>query len=127
MSDWVWPNTRVVRCLDGDTCDISVTRDIGFEGVVTFPIRVRLNRINAPALSSPAGKAARDRVVALLGTTPVNVTTLRGYKYGAPTDQTGSWMAEVVLPDGANLSDTLVTEGHAVYWDGTGPRPHDNG
>jgi endonuclease YncB( thermonuclease family) len=127
MTDWVWPNTRVVRVLDGDTLDIEVIRDIGFEGKVIFPVRVRVNRINAPALSSVAGKVARDRVVALLGTATVNVTTLRGYKYGAPTDRTGAWMAEVVLPDGTNLSDTLVTEGHAVYWDGTGARPSDHG
>jgi hypothetical protein len=32
-------------------------------------------------------------------------------------------MAEIVLPDGRNLSDVLVDLGLAVRWDGTGPRP----
>jgi endonuclease YncB( thermonuclease family) len=127
VTAWVWPNARLVRVVDGDTVSFLLDRDIGFEARVTFPVRLRLARINAPALSSPAGKAARDRVVALLAVTPLTVTTLRAYKYSAPEGESGDYMAEVVLPDGTNLSDTLVTEGHAVYWDGAGPRPHDQG
>jgi hypothetical protein len=55
----------------------------------------------------------------------VHVTTLKRYKYGGPSETVGQYMAEVELPDGRNLSDLLVADGLAVYWDGQGPRPAD--
>lgn len=125
MSEWHWPATRVARIVDGDTIDATVTRDIGFEGVVSFPVRLRLNRINAPRSSSAAGRATKARVAALIGSATVHVITVKGYKYGAPADKAGEYMAEVILPAGENVSDVLVREGLAVYWDGTGPRPAD--
>ena len=125
MSIWSWPNTVIKRVLDGDSVDAEVARDIGFEGVVRFPVRLRLARINAPKLTSVRGKAARARVVALTDGIALDITTTKGYKYGAPADRTGEYMAEIVLPDGRNLSDVLVVEGLATYWDGEGPRPAD--
>ena len=127
MSEWHWPNTVITRVIDGDTIDAHLTCDIGFEGSVTFPARLRLNRINAPKSSSKAGKATKAAVEqAVLGGV-VEVVTVKGYKYGAPEDMTGEYMAEVRLPNGDNLSDELVQRGLAVYWNGVGPRPADAG
>jgi endonuclease YncB( thermonuclease family) len=123
VADWLWPNSVITRVIDGDTADICLTRDIGFEGTVTFPIRLRLNRINAEPVKSPRGMRAKARVLALTAGALLHITTGKGYKYGAPKDKTGEWMAEVLLPDGRNLSDLLVDEGLATYWDGQGPRP----
>lgn len=122
----MWPASRVLRVIDGDTVDAAVTRDLGFGGTATFPVRLRLNRINAPKVSSARGKTARRRVEVLTADVAVHVITVEPYKYGGPDDQTGEWMAEITLPDGQNLSDLLVAEGLAVYWNGTGPRPDDS-
>jgi endonuclease YncB( thermonuclease family) len=124
VTEWLWPGSRVVRVLDGDTVDVLVTRDLGFGGVVMFPIRLRLNRINASPLHTPTGLYARGYLASLI---PMDVSltlsTLDAYKYGAPAGQTGEWMAEITTPDGRNASDVMVSDGHAVYWTGQGPRP----
>lgn len=124
MAVWEWPDSRVQRVVDGDTFDAIVVRDLGFGGLVAFPVRLRLNRVNAPKVSTARGRAARDRVVALVGSV-VDLETVKPYKYSGPADAAGEYMAEVTLPDGRNLSDVLVGEGLAVYWDGVGPRPSD--
>lgn len=126
MTDWSWPDSVITRVLDGDTCDIMLTRDLGFEAHASFPVRLRLNRINAYPVKTNRGFQAKARVLALTAGAKVTITTGRGYKYGAPDGKTGEWMAEVLLPDGRNLSDLLVAEGLAVHWDGQGPRPDDS-
>jgi endonuclease YncB( thermonuclease family) len=124
VSAWQWPGTLIVKVIDGDTVDALVTRDLGFGGKVTFPVRLRLNRINAPKVSTIAGRKTRARVLELMAG-PVDVTTVKTYKYGGPDDQVGEYMAEITLPDGSNLSDLLVAERLAVPWDGEGTRPQD--
>jgi endonuclease YncB( thermonuclease family) len=121
--EWIWPDSVITRVIDGDTVDATVVRDIGFEGKVSFPVRLRLNRINAEPLKTAKGKLARARVLALITGARLQIVTGKGYKYGAPDGKAGEWMAEVVLPNGRNLSDLLVDEGLAIYWDGQGPRP----
>jgi endonuclease YncB( thermonuclease family) len=123
VAEWHWPNSVVSRVIDGDSIDATLTRDIGFEGSVDFPVRLRLNRINAAPVKTAKGKLAKARVLALTAGAMTYIVTVKGYKYGAPRDKTGEWMAEVLLPDGNNLSDVLVAEGLACYWDGQGPRP----
>jgi len=117
----------VVKVVDGDTIDVLVTRDLGFGGVVTFPVRLRLNRINTPKLSTARGRASCARVAELLAGAGgvVDLVTVKPYKYGGPEDQRGEFMAEVTLPGGRNLSDVLVAEKLATHWDGQGPRPAD--
>jgi len=123
VAEWSWPNSTVARVIDGDTVEACLTRDIGFEGSVSFPVRLRLNRINAEPVKSDKGFRAKARLLALTAGVKLTITTGRGYKYGAPAGKTGEWMAELVLPDGRNLSDLLVAEGLAVHWDGLGTRP----
>lgn len=118
---WSWPNSIITDVIDGDTVDVIVTRDLGFGGKASFPIRLRLNRINAPSLSNAPGKFAREVLIALVGGSPVLIDTYRTYKYGG--GKVPEWMAEITLVDGRNASDAMVSSGNAVYWDGTGPRP----
>lgn len=122
MSDWVWPASQITNVVDGDTFDAMLSRDLGFGGRAVFPVRLRLNRVNAPPLHTAAGAASRQALVALLGTV-VDLTTLHPYKYGGPADQAGEWMAEVITPDGRNVSNAMVEGGFAVTWDGKGARP----
>lgn len=131
MTVWEWPGSTIPNVLDGDTLDARVTRtvvmDFGFglhpEQTLAPVVRMRLNRINASPAYTTLGKAATAMVRQLTAGVVVHVTTLGAYKYGGPPDSPGEWMAEVTLPDGTNLADTLVTAGLAVYWSGQGPRP----
>jgi endonuclease YncB( thermonuclease family) len=127
VTAWSWPASRVLRVIDGDTLDALVRRDIGFGGWVQLPVRLRLARINAPKGSTPDGAAARDYLISLLPVPPatVDLTTLKPYLYGGVDGEVGEWVAEVTLPDGRVVSDAMVAAGHAVLWDGRGPRPSD--
>jgi endonuclease YncB( thermonuclease family) len=119
---WLWPNSVITNVVDGDTIDARLTRDIGFGGTTTFIVRLRLNRINAPAKSTTVGKQAKAALDHLLGQT-VTIETRKPYKYGGPDSSPGEWMAEVTNALGVNLSDWMVSQGFAVPWDGTGERP----
>jgi endonuclease YncB( thermonuclease family) len=115
---WLWPNSRVVRVIDGDSVIAEVHRDLGFHGTATFTQRLRMNRINTPPVKTAAGTAARDYLAGLVvRPDPLTIETVGPYKYG------DEWMAEFTLPDGRNVSALMVEAGHAVWWDGTGPRP----
>ena len=122
-AEWVWPASVIARVIDGDTVDAMLTRDLGFQATATFPVRLRLNRINAAPANTDKGRVCKARVLALTAGVKVTITTGKGYKYGAPDGKTGEWMAEILLPDGHNLSDELVAEQLAEHWDGHGPRP----
>jgi len=117
MTDWKWPASIITRVIDGDSFTARVTRDLGFHGTATFDQRMRLNRINCPPVRTQGGKEAAAFTAAHTLGVVVDLTTVGPYKYR------DEWMAEVVLPDGSNLSDALVAAGLAVYWDGTGVRP----
>lgn len=130
MGAWHWPQSRINKVIDGDTVDSTLVRlvDIGFNVTitVTLPMRLRLSRINTARSSSVKGKRAKDLVTSRTTGTDLHITTLKSYKYGGPEDKVAEYMAEVTLPDGRNLSDLLVSEGLATYWDGSGPRPNDS-
>ncbi len=117
---WDWPGSLVTRVVDGDSLVVRLTRDVGFHGTLTFDQKLRLNRINAPAVKTVDGAVAKAFLVSILeGVGPVSIQTVKAYKYG------DEWMAEITLADGSNVSDLMVTQKHAVYWDGSGPRPAD--
>ena len=117
MPVWSWPGATVTRVVDGDSLIARLTRDIGFHGVTTFDQRLRLNRINTPPSRTIEGIAATEFVTAWVAARALSIETIKPYKYG------DEWMAEVYNDKTENLSDTLVTQGLAAYWDGTGPRP----
>jgi endonuclease YncB( thermonuclease family) len=128
-----WTVTSILRIIDGDTFDAETTRefDDGFgDRILSIKRRrYRLARINAAKSSSSAGNKSKIYVAQMLIGSPT-ITVLNAYKYGndgtkdMPLD--GEWVAEVTLKDGSNLSDLMVSAGHAVYWNGEGPRPNDD-
>jgi micrococcal nuclease len=100
--------------VDGDT--VNARLDVGFD--LTVYSRIRVNGINAPETSTPAGKEAREFARTLLpaGTT-VMVTSLGWDKYG------GRIEGRIAMPDGTDFAEAMVAAGHAKVWDGKGPRP----
>lgn len=124
---WVWPSTVISDVVDGDTVDALLIRqvDLGFyiTSTVSFPMRLRLNRIDAYPSNTTRGRRAKALVQARTGGVLLTATTIKPYKYAGPKKRVAEWMVELVLADGTNVSDLLVAEGLAVYWDGAGPRP----
>jgi endonuclease YncB( thermonuclease family) len=133
MADWHWPDSIIHNVVDGDTFDSIMVKqtkvDVGFNIVTdvttTLPMRLRLARINAARSSSKKGQDAKALVISRTANVKVHIITIKPYKYSGPDKMVSEYMAEVILPDGSNLSDLLVTLGLATYWDGNGPRPND--
>jgi micrococcal nuclease len=106
----------VVDIHDADTMRVNV--DLGFS-LTLRELPLRLHGINAPELSTEAGKAARDWLHARLPIgSPVMVRTLKDKR-----EKYGRYLAIVFDCDDAIINQELIKAGHAVEWDGTGPRP----
>jgi endonuclease YncB( thermonuclease family) len=94
---------------DGDT--IYVKLDVGFD--LTVYTRVRVLGINAPELSTDAGKAARDFAKTLLPVGEgVEVVSHGWDKYGGRID------GEIFLPNGDSFGKTMIDNGYAVPYAG---------
>ncbi len=105
----------VIDVHDGDSIRVDV--DLGFD-VALRNIPLRLAGINAPELSTVAGKLARDYLSSCLPDgTDVVIRTQKDKK-----EKYGRYLATVFI-DSCNVNDLLVSSGHAVPWDGRGPRP----
>lgn len=113
----------VVRVVDGDTVHLNVrlgSVDLGSQtlGLYAEDEPVRLNGCNAAAKSTASGAAAMEHLTALLPVgTPVTATITGDYKYG------GEIVADVTLPDGTDLVQTLIAGQWAAPWDGRGKQP----
>ena len=103
----------ILKIVDGDTAKIS--DDLGFG--ISAKITVRWLGINAPELSTPEGKAARDALNAQLP--PGTVCTITTVKDPLVSkEKYGRYLATFTLADGTNVNDWLVKSGYAVSYDG---------
>ena len=99
---------------DGDT--VHVRLDVGFD--LNVYTRVRIDGINAPELSTPAGKQARDFAQTLLKPgDAVEVVSFGWDKYGGRID------GSIKMPDGRDFGQTMLDTGHAKPYTGVGPKP----
>lgn len=107
----------VLRVHDGDTVVLDV--DLGFRShIVEMPIRIL--GINAPELSTTAGKAA---LAFAQGLAPAGVAvTLRSEKDRADKFG-GRWLGHIELPNGRDFAENMINAGHAKPWDGKGAKP----
>lgn len=110
---------RVRSVYDGDTFRADV--DLGFD-VWLNDIAFRLNRINAPELSSvsPKGRISRDELREILEAgREITIKTVKDKK-----EKYGRYLADVYV-DTTDIcvNDWLVTNGFAKYWTGKGERP----
>lgn len=99
---------------DGDT--VYVKLDVGFD--LTVYARVRVNGINAPELSTQAGKDARAFARTLLAVgDAVRVVSYGWDKYGGRVE------GSITLADGRDFGKAMLDAGHAKPYTGRGPKP----
>jgi endonuclease YncB( thermonuclease family) len=115
---------RLLEVHDGDT--VLLHCDLG--QYIARTAWYRLHGIQAPELSDEGGQEARLHLEGLLATHRDALTILTvkkaWYKFGDErTEKYGRFMVEVRLPDGTDVNGQMVADGHAVSWDGRGPRP----
>jgi endonuclease YncB( thermonuclease family) len=102
---------------DGDT--VNVKLDVGFD--LTVYARVRVFGINAPEISTPEGKVAREFAKALLKPgEPVRVVSYGWDKYGGRID--GS-IEYGLAGDPHDFAKTMIDSGHAKPYFGKGQKP----
>lgn len=107
-------NATVLSVHDGDTLTLNV--DLGFYLRMQMPCRVL--GVNAPELSTTAGKAARDFMATLCPVgTPVLLQSVKDDKYG------GRFDGAITLPDGRSVAQELIKAGVAAPWNGQGTKP----
>ena len=109
---------KCTRVVDGDTIDANI--DLGFD--ITIKKRIRLAGINAPESRTrdleekKLGLAAKDRLIELLDKGSLQVESKEVGKYGRVLGTLTIYPDNLDLP--ININETLVTEGHAVEYDG---------
>lgn len=106
MPDTYGPyRATVIKVHDGDTATLQI--DLGFG--LTQVLNCRMFGINAPELSTDAGKQARDFAQTLLTLGMLVTVVSHGWdKYG------GRFDGSVTLPDGRDFSQVMLDTGHAV-------------
>jgi endonuclease YncB( thermonuclease family) len=100
---------------DGDTLGSArsggVRIDLGFYTSLG-PVTIRFLGIDAPELGTPEGEAAKAFLGEQLDAHDWRVV-LR-CESGRPHETFGRYLAHVYLPDGTDLSQLMLTSGHAV-------------
>lgn len=112
---------RVVRVLDGDTVEVDIEKDVGFDVVVRFRKTVRMQGINTPekfGATKEAGLASKKIVQDLL---PVGTEIVMRTEKPDSTEKFGRFLATIWLGT-MNLSEHLIAIGAAKPFDGKGKR-----
>jgi endonuclease YncB( thermonuclease family) len=115
-----YPEARIASVVDGDTLDLLVS---GLD--VDVHVRGRLFGVNAPEHGTPAGDAATAwaRAWATAAGWQVLLQTLKTRTGTEQREKYGRWLIIVRNGAGESLADALIAAGHALPWDGKGPRP----
>lgn len=99
----------VLSLHDGDTITVQV--DCGFR--ISYKTPVRFYGINAPELSTEAGKKALGYLQSLLSVGDnIVIKTFKN-----PTDKYGRWLAEIDYK-GVSINQAMIDSGNAVAYFG---------
>jgi len=104
-------SATLVRVVDGDTVDVDLT--LGFD--ITYRHRLRLLGVNAPEMSTAAGRIARDFVVAWFAAHGSGIVV---HTEKDRTEKFGRYLATIYTGDGASLTSDLLSSGNAVPYPG---------
>jgi endonuclease YncB( thermonuclease family) len=102
----------IARVVDGDTLVVDI--DAGFN-IWLLDQTLRLNRVNAPEMKTPEGKALTERLQFLTGQ-KIIIRTIKNYRLKKETqkDSFGRYLSEVEVRGIGNLSDYLLANNLAV-------------
>ena len=112
---------KIRKVVDGDTVDIDI--DLGF-GIWLNDERVRIMGIDTPEsrTSDPVekifGLAAKERVKHLLGADSTLISKVKGDGNEEMRGKFGRILGDFRLNDGDTLTSKLMSEGHAVAYNG---------
>jgi micrococcal nuclease len=109
MKDYVYHVSKP-EVVDGDT--LKVTVDLGFR--VVYQTAVRLAGINAPEMNTAEGKRAKAALQALVDRYS-GQWVAQTYKNGH--DKYGRWLARLVTPDGVDVNEWMLAQGHATRYE----------
>lgn len=99
---------RIIRCVDGDT----VHADVDFGCDMHRLMVLRFYGVNAPEMSTDAGKAAKAWLVPLIEGKDVVLRTAKDRQ-----EKYGRYLATLFLPgQSVSVNDRLVAAGHAVAY-----------
>ncbi|MBA3875611.1 MAG: nuclease [Anaerolinea sp.] len=107
---------EVLRVLDGDTIYARV--DLGLD--VQTTLTLRLAGIDAPELPTVEGVAAKAHLAGLIGLPENSQVMIRTQK--DKRERYGRYLATLIRADGLDINAQMITDGHAVAYDGHGPR-----
>lgn len=121
---WDYQVTALVRVVDGDTFDLTVSRtmDFGFRLIEakSWSTRFRLLGVDTFELNEAGGAAARDAAAGWIAGA-VAGGVLRGQTF--KTDNFGRWLIDLYRVDtGEHLAAALIAAGHGVPYPPP-PRP----
>lgn len=97
----------VDQVVDGDT--VWLTVDLGF--YIDHRTKIRMAGINAPELSTDAGKTASAALSAFIQAHP-GQWTAQTFKTGE--DKYGRWLCTLFAPDGTDVNEWMLANGYAV-------------
>ena len=114
---------RVAAIHDGDTMTLDI--DLGFDHLISGQdwngktrLACRILGVNAPELSTVAGKAALAYAETLLKVGDLVQVVSHGWdKYG------GRFDGAVTLASGVDFATAMIAANQAAPWDGTGVKP----
>jgi micrococcal nuclease len=111
MPSYVYKNTKLVRVVDGDTVDVEITVDIGFNISASHKIRLRIKNLDTPETYRPScdaekdhGKRATEYAKTLLENTQF---TIRTYKLG----KYGRYEADIFFDNGNDYAEAMKSAG----------------
>ncbi len=97
---------KILRIVDGDTIDAEV--DLGFR--VRMEMRFRLLGINSPERFTEAGKRSSERLAELCPVGQIITVETKKDKQ----EKFGRYLGLFFTPDGTNVNQTMISEGHGV-------------
>lgn len=117
---WDYAVVALVRAVDGDTFDLTVSKPMDFGFRLTemkfWSTRFRLLGINAPETNEAGGAAATAYAQAWIAQALAD-GVLRGQTY--KTDNFGRWLIDLYRADtNQHLHDDMIAAGHAVAYPG---------
>lgn len=103
-------NCELISVTDGDTFVARLTKDAGFNCMMSWKWRIRVLGVNCPEKTGPtkeAGLKARAFTFDWLSAEPFAVETVE-------QDDFGRWLSRAFRADGSSLASALIASGNAV-------------